>query len=445
MEIYSIPLTYAGDGAQYILYRPLIGVAFIANQAMVDLTMHVLDGLQSQESPEGRSDALDFLQSIGFLAPDPPAERVVSTNINTAVLLLTNRCHLRCTYCYAAAGELPAQVLPIKYGQAVIDFVCQQAQALGLERFEIAIHGGGEPTFAWSTLKSLVDYARSRPLPARISLTTNAIWSPTQRDWIIEHIDTLSVSMDGAPETQDRQRPLASGSASSPIVMNNIHALDQRAKSYGIRMTAVPPFTDLPRDVEFICTQTGCQSMQVEPAFNTQRGQHDTPSEQQYQDFAQAFVQAFDIAQTYNRKLYYSGARPGMVTSTFCSAPYSALAVAPSGRLVACYEVASESHPLLSISSFGYVDQHAVNIDQAARNRLHQLFIERQATCRDCFCYWSCAGDCFARTFSPQPGGHLDHSPRCDINRSITEQLLLRLIAQGDGVWQDPSRSPGLG
>jgi uncharacterized protein len=445
MQVYSIPLTYAGDGAQYILYRPLIGVAFIGNQAMADLTLQVLDGLQPQMLPGGQSDAVNFLQSIGFLVPDPPADRAVSSNFNTAVLLLTNRCHLRCTYCYAAAGESPAQVLPLEYGQAVIDFVCQQAQQHSLEGFEIAIHGGGEPTFAWSTLKSLVEYARSRPLPARISLTTNAIWSPTQRNWILEHIDTLSISMDGAPETQDRQRPLVSGAASSPIVMNNIHALDQHAKSYGIRMTAVPPFTDLPRDVEFICTQTGCQSMQVEPAFNIQRGQHDAPNEQQYQDFSQAFIQAFDIAQSYGRKLYYSGARPGIVSSTFCSAPYSALAVAPSGRLVACYEIASEDHPLLPISSFGWVDQNGVNLDQAARNRLHGLLVERQATCTDCFCYWSCAGDCYARTFSPQPGGHLDHSPRCDINRSITEQLLLRLIAQGDGVWQDPSRSPGLG
>lgn len=445
MEVFCIPVNGVEGVGKYILYRPLIGIAFVGNRAMADLTLRALQEPQEQTTQESLPEALAFLRDIGFLAPDPPVNLEISSRLTTAVLLLTNRCQLRCIYCYAAAGDQPGQSLPVSYGKALIDYVCQQALEAGLPDYDLAIHGGGEPTFAWTTLKSLVAYARQKPLHARINLTTNAIWSPGMRDWILKNIDSLSISMDGSPATQDHQRPFVSGEKSSPIVSENLRALDEHNFPYGIRMTAISPFTQLPRDVEYLCTHTGCRSIQVEPAFNTARGQHIFPDGEQYQAFVEAFLQAFQIAKSYNCRFYYSGARPGVVTTTFCSAPYGALAVAPSGRLVACYEIANESHPLLSISSLGWVDDQGVHPDFTAHQHLHQLFAERRASCRDCFCYWSCAGDCYARAFLPQPDGHLYKSLRCDMNRLITARLLLGLIAEGDGVWRGGRPLPEMG
>jgi len=446
MELYNIPLNEPDSADKFIIYRPLLGLAFIGNRPMARLAEQVAQAEPGTPAPASPAGAM--LQSLGFFQPDPPAPDEIKTGFITAVLLLTNRCHLRCVYCYANAGVEAPLALEVEHGKVVIDYVCAQAQQAGLTQFEVSFHGGGEPTFAWETLKTLTEYARSKPVAVKISLTTNAIWSPTQRNWILANVDNLSISMDGSPQTQDQQRPLVSGKPSSGIVLKNIAAADRAGVLYGFRMTATAPWERFPEDVRFICEHTGCKYIQVEPAFNIQRGEHALPGSD-YQQFAQAFLEAYALAHFYQRKLIYSGARPAIASPTFCLAPYKALVAAPGGKIVACYEVASQDHPLYALSSFGRIDGQTVWIDQENRNRLHGLFAARRATCRDCFCYWSCGGDCYARVFTVESDGHLIKSHRCDLNRVLTAQLLLNLIEENNGVWArhpaDQVSSGGLG
>ena len=446
MELYNIPLNEPGSEGKFIIYRPLLGLAFIGNRAMAQLAEQIARA--EPGTPPPASPAGELLQSTGFFQPDPPAPDEIQTGFTTAVLLLTNRCHLRCVYCYANAGVEAPLALEVEHGKIVIDAVCAQAQQAGLDQFEVSFHGGGEPTFAWETLKALAQYARSQPVAVKISLTTNAMWSPAQREWILANVDSLSISMDGSPQTQDAQRPLVSGKPSSGIVLKNIAAADRAGVSYGIRMTATAPWERFPADVRFICEHMGCKYIQVEPAFNIQRGEHALPGIE-YKQFAEAFLEAYAVARAHQRTLIYSGARPGTASPTFCLAPYKALVAAPGGKIVACYEVASQDHPLYALSSFGAIEGQAVKIDQENRERLHRLFATRRATCRDCFCYWSCGGDCYARVFVDEPDGHLIKSHRCDLNREITAQLLANLIEEHNGVWTrhaaEPSPEGGLG
>ena len=441
MDIRIIPVTGAPDPNTVIIYRPLAGRAFVGNRAMAKLVQALTDDV-TDPKPHAGPEILEFLFSSGFLDPDPPPPVWLRTDFNptTAVLLLTNQCQLRCTYCYAAAGEAPHQELTPELGYAAIDYVCERAMAAGLPEFEVSFHGGGEPTYAWRVLQSCTDYARQKPIKAKVTLTSNGVWSEAQCAWIAANLDGLSLSVDGAPATQDRQRPLRTGRGSSPYVLRTIAALDRHAFPYGIRLTATAPWT-LADDVRFLCTETGCQSMQVEPAFNTKRGGHNEPDAAEIEGFVTAFLDAFEIAQQAGRRLLYSGARVGLATTIFCSAPYNALIVNANGDLVACYEVASDAHPLAEMSVIGRVVGGQVVIDHATRDHLHRLIDERRATCTDCFCYWSCAGDCYPRTFEPGEAGHLQHKGRCTINRQISEKLLLRRIADGGGVWRAPGVS----
>lgn len=420
MDLHVIPVSEDGGNGKFIIYRPLAGLAFVGNRAMVKLATAV-----SHNQPPPAHPAAAFLEKIGFLEPDPPPPAAIDAAFRptTAVLLMTNQCQLRCTYCYAA-----------------IDYVCQMALDGKRPLFELSFHGGGEPTFAWRVLKQCAAYARQQPLPAKITLTSNGIWSPRQRAWIIENLDGLSLSVDGTPETQNRQRPFASGHESASIVRQTIADLDRLHFPYGIRMTATAPWQQFPEDVYFLCEETNCQSMQVEPAFNTGRGGHGTAGIAAYEAFAEAFMAAYEIASSYGRHLHYAGARLNVVSPAFCVAPYNALIVNPRGELVTCYEIAGGTHPLARLSRIGRIKDGRVIINRQARQKLHRLMAERRATCRDCFCYWSCAGDCYTRTFQPQPGGHLEHGPRCLMNRAITRDMLLNQIARQGGVWH---RWPG--
>jgi uncharacterized protein len=437
MELYTIPVR--GAQGKFILYRPLLGLAFVGNRAMADLAR----ALAADEVPPRYDQAaLDFLDQIGFYEPDPlpPPSSTTDFCPTTAVLLLTNQCQLRCTYCYASAGESARQELSVELGNAAIDRACENAQKLGSPSFSVSFHGGGEPTLAWDTLQACTLHARQKPLPAHISLTSNGIWAAAHRDWILDHLDNLSLSMDGSPQTQDTRRPFASGKGSSIRVMETIAALDQRKFDYGIRMTAVAPWENLPRDVQFICEQTGCTAMQVEPAYNLQRGGHGPATETESLAFADAFLEAAEIARRAGRRLIYSGAHLGQVTSTFCTAPFDALVVNAAGELVACYEVTSDAHPLISISILGRVADGQIQVDESARSRLHAQMAERRAGCRDCFCYWSCAGDCYVRSFVPGANGHLQYGVRCEQNRYLLEKTLLNALADGDGLWRATSQ-----
>lgn len=436
MDIQIIPAADTADNDKYIIYRPLAGLAFVGNRVMADLATAVTTPpTNGAASP---SAAMTFLETIGFLKPDPPPPSNGTNGFQptTAVLLMTNQCQLRCTYCYAAAGEMPQkEALTPELGVAVIDYVCRTAMELERPQFELSFHGGGEPTFAWEVIKSCVADARKRPLPAKITLTSNGVWSPRQREWLIHNLDGLSLSVDGSPQTQDRQRPFVSGIGSSKFVMDTIAALDKHQFPYGIRMTATAPWSNFPEDVRFLCENTDCRSFQVEPAFNVTRGGHEQGAAADYQTFADAFMQAYEIANKAGRRLHYAGARIWLVTDTFCTAPYHALIVNPRGELVTCYEITSDTHPLAAISRIGHIENGQVILDEAARQYLHKLIAERKQSCGDCYCYWSCAGDCYTRSFTHQPGSHLTHGPRCQMNRAITREMLLHHIAHTNGVW----------
>jgi uncharacterized protein len=315
--------------------------------------------------------------------------------------------------------------------------------ALGQGSFDLTFHGGGEPLQAWNVMQQAVAYARSKERPCRISMVSNGVCTAAQRDWLLHNLDSFSLSFDGRPETQDHQRPFASGRGSSAAVMRTIRALDKAGFPYGIRMTATAPWRGrLADDVRFICEETGCKAMQVEPAFNTHRGEHQGPSTEESEAFAEAFMEAFEVAGRAGRNLTYSGARPWLLTQAFCTAPYSAFIVNPAGKLVTCYEVADEGHPLAEQSTVGSILDGQVIRDEAVHAALWQSFEERRSTCRGCFCYWHCAGDCYTRAYaaSRREGGGV--SARCAMNREITARLLLWYIMQGDGVWRGQGGHP---
>jgi len=434
-EIYTIPVSDQNDEDKFIIFRPLVGTAFVGNRTMAALAQKLL----TEDAPvNDKDEAESFLRSIDFLAPDPPDPSEPGDEFapSTAVLLLTNQCQLRCTYCYAAAGESLRKTLTPELGHAVIDAVYETARQRNFPQFEVSFHGGGEPTMAWRVLQDCVDWTRKKSIPAKVTLTSNGIWSPTQCSWIIQNLDGLSLSMDGGPSTQDQHRPFSSGIGSSSIVMRSLAELDRHHFSYNIRMTAAAPWKNLPRDVAFLCRESGCKVIQVEPAFNTKRGGHNDPSYDELEAFAEAYLEAVEIAAQAGRQFYYSGARLGTISTTFCSAPYNALIVNPDGDLIACYEVTSQDHPLVDISRIGRIENGQINIDHATRSRLHELMASRRESCRDCFCYWSCAGGCYTRSFGSPPDGHLHRGNLCELRQHLVKSLLLYGIARAGGVWR---------
>lgn len=437
MDIYTIPYH-----EKYIVYRPLKRLAFVANAALVNLLVKSRDNPTSLSG--GSLETFQFLDAIGFWEPDPPPPPSPSItnsfNPTVAVLFLTTACNFRCVYCYASGGEQAVQNLSFESGCQALDEVCQNALNAGHKHFDLNFHGGGEPTLARSTFRKLVDYARRKSLPCQISVASHGYWNSEERDWILGHLDNVSLSFDGIREVQDQQRPLASGQGSFETVLETIRTMDRRQFPYGIRLTVTNEFIDvLGRSIEFLCKDTSCHTFQIEPAFDHGRARRSGTALTDNERFAAAFLEAYDIAVSYGRHLYYSGARPWVLTSRFCQAPERALVMTPDGSLTACYEIYSDDHALACEFFLGKLSGNGqIHIDVEARQRFFTKLEERRSLCEDCFCYWHCAGDCPSKTFSGE--GHLHFGARCELNRLITKELLIRYIAGGNGIWQGTER-----
>jgi uncharacterized protein len=431
MELYTIPIPNADQDNAFIVYRPLLGLAFIGNQAMANLAK----SLAEEPIQPMDEDVHAFLEKIGFLRPDPPLpQEPPSGDFNPIglTLLMTNQCQLRCTYCYAAAGESARQHLSLETGHAAIDYAYENLKRQKTPKFHISLHGGGEPTFPWKTMKALVAYAKEKPMPTEFSLTSNGVWSKQQTQWIMAYIDSVGISMDGSPQTQDTQRPMASGKGSSRWVMQTLRELEANHRPYRLRLTAMPPFDRLLEDIRYLCENTQCQRMQVEAAFTTQRGGGYQHKLEEGMQFLQAFFAAQRLAEQYGRQLKCVGSEVGKITTVPCGSPFNTLIVTPQNNLVACFEVVNHSHPLAELATIGRITSQGVEIDEAARLRLRRKIEERRASCRDCFCYWSCAGGCLPRTYSPDPEGHLEHGVHCEIIRTLQREMLLKHIAAGN-------------
>lgn len=436
MFVYVIP--YQG---KYLVYRPLKRLAFMANAALVNLIAE-LGNNPGKDGSARNPDSFRFLDAIGFLEPDPPVPSPTADEAffkpTVAVCLLTTACNFRCIYCYASGGEGSTKELSFELGQRAIDAVCRNAVEMGQESFSLGFHGGGEPTLARGSFRKLVHYARSKELPCEITVASNGYWSRRQREWILDHLDQVSLSFDGTQALQDRQRPLSSGKGSFPVVMETIRAMDRREFPYGIRVTVTDAgIEQLPSAIEFLCRETDCRTFQVEPAFNHGRAHSNDLALNDNRRFATAFLEAYDVAFASGRHLYYSGARPWVITDRFCQAVDKALIVAPDGGLSACYEVYGREHPLAGAFFFGSLAADgSLTTEPEARKKLQDQIAERRTLCRDCFCYWHCAGDCPPKTLSPDGDGHRRFGARCDLNRLITLELLVRYIAAGHGLWQ---------
>ena len=424
-SLYLIPFQ-----TKYLIYRPLIGLLFLGNGAMADRAQRFCDtrdrGVLADE-PE----VLEFFDSIGFTKddpPEPPEPNLKEFCPTSAALLMSNRCNLRCIYCYANGGETNDLDLDPAVARLAIDMVCENAQRAGRDHFSVTFHGGGEPTMHWNAMRELADYAWQKPLRSLLHIVTNGCWGEEHGKWLMDRINGMTISMDGAAETQNRQRPLPGGNPSFERVMRSVEQLTKAGYPFNIRMTVIPErFERLPEDVRFLCEETGCREIQAEPAFYQSRGAHGQAFREQGERFVRAFLDAREIAGEHGKILYYSGARPEGVYSAFCLAPLGeSLTVNPLGQVTGCYETTGRDGQCGGV--FGHADETGIYIDEEARIRQMREILHRRDRCTECFCYYHCAGDCFTRGI-PAVDGEWPYN-RCEINRALTLELLLRKLEQ---------------
>lgn len=442
-ELFLIPL----DEPRYLVYSPLRRAAFVANPSLVNLIADLREGCYRPENdPQGQG--LAFLRQLELVdagAETLPIESHAGAPEPTFVtLLLTTACNMRCSYCYASAGDRPAVNMELAVARRGIDFVSANAARQGEPCFEIAFHGGGEPTVNWRTLTQATEYAQQRAaaldLGVRVTTATNGALSDAQIDWIVEHLDGVSLSCDGLPDAQDTHRPMANGTGSSERVAHCLQRFDQAGFPYGIRMTVTRDrISSLPDSIAYLCARFCPERIQVEPAYPMGRWRSAPSAETQ--GFIDAFRQAQAVARAHGRELGYSAARLDTLSNHFCSVSQDGFSLAHDGRVTACYEVFSPELPHAETFFYGQPTREGIGyeFDHAVLAGLRRMSVDHKPFCAGCFAKWHCAGDCHHRTMATSEGGEFRGSERCHITRELLkDQILERLQRTGVGFWHEP-------
>jgi uncharacterized protein len=442
-ELFSIPLSDA-----FVVYAPLRKAAFLANAELVNRIADLKDGRADLENDQTQ-ELLDFLRRLEIVDGGPEPQPIThfsgSPQPTKITLFLTTTCNLRCTYCYASAGDTPIKSMPLDVAKQGIDFIIANAVALGRESIDLDFHGGGEPTLNWPTLTGAFEYARSRTrehgIDVHASLATNGFLPDAKIDWIIDHLNGVSLSFDGLPQVHDSNRLTVLGHGSSARVIHTIRRFDERNFNYGLRLTVTHDLIQyMAESVEYICQNFRPRRIHIEPAFQLGRWQSAPSAETQA--FIDAYRAASTCAERYGWEIYFSGARLGLLTNHFCGITQDSFALTADGNVSACYEAFLESLPHAKKFLYGSYDQQTqqFRFQLPVLNELRRQSVDQRSYCSGCFAKWSCGGDCYHKSLVVNGDGEFAGTDRCHIIRELTkDQLLNRIELSGGLFWHEPS------
>lgn len=442
-EIFLIPL----DKGRYIVYAPLRLAAFVANSRVVNFLADLQRGAYNS-AVDADGSLVEFLRRLEILdagTEDLPITIFSGDPEPTSVtLFMTTACNLRCTYCYAAAGDTPLRHMNLEVAKKGINFVIANALKKGETQIEIAYHGGGEPTVNWKIMTESLVYAKEKAgeagLQVNAATASNGVLTDTQIDWIVQNLDGVSLSYDGLPEVQDKHRVTVSGKGSSAKVLHTMRRFDAAGFTYGIRITVTDDLISrLPESVAFVCAQFKPHTIQVEPAYQMGRWR-DAPSAET-QAFIEAYREAQDIANSHGMAITFSGARLGSLSNHFCGITQDSFCLSPDGNVSACYEVFSEDAEWSDTFFYGkpVLGQDDYFFDLPVLDNLRRQAVQHRDFCQGCFAKWTCGGDCHHKSLTVNGAGEFQGTDRCHIIREITKDQILERIAQSGGLfWHEP-------
>src|SRR5215217_3775407 len=153
---------------------------------------------------------------------------------STICFLPTNDCSLGCKYCFSGAAPKKYGAIPWEIAKAAIDLGTRNAvlnrMRSGAGTLVIRFFGGGEPTEYWDSFSSIVEYSRASAKKSNVDVLvatiTNGQIDEEHYEWFREHLDEITVSMDGPPDIQNEQRPTASGENSFDKSFKFLSAMD---------------------------------------------------------------------------------------------------------------------------------------------------------------------------------------------------------------------------
>jgi uncharacterized protein len=416
---------FEAQGQRFLYLAPSAAVV-----KLDDATAAVVDALTG--GPRSRDDLLTLLSprfgadtvasSVGELLhvravgrEAAPPDRVLKVlpqadfPLTTLVMNVTSKCNLACTYCYEYGEDRIVDVATKALPRFMSEETARQSVDLlfdraGANRVVHVNFFGGETLLNFEVLKRSVVYAREKAEVAgkrvEFSITTNGtLLKPEIIEWLAENAITVTISIDGPKEAQDRFRVFHNGKGSYEVMLPKVRELLQRhtARPIGARVTltrgnldVVGIFRHLTEEIGFqevgfapVTTAPGRDFALDEPGYDRMLDQFGVLAH----EFLEAAVQGRHHAFS-NVKETLEEIHKGVSKAFPCGAGLGLMGVATDGDVALCHRFAgSDDHRLGSVSE---------GIDHGRQAEfLEKHHIAHKTDCSRCWARPLCSGGCY--------------------------------------------------
>jgi uncharacterized protein len=451
-EIFLVPYL---DG--HLLYIPRIGILALLDREIGDalrddVIRDQLDAAVLTQIAERLSFPSGWKAVLRQIEATPKPWAPVSVTFSN-----TQKCTLRCRYCYADGGRLDNADIDMDVARAAIDLVVTNAAVTEQKRPRVIFLGEGEATANWEGFCAIIDYfrqqCREKALKPFVSLSTNGVFSHNNIAYVIDNCDDIAFSIDGIAKAHDANRVMPNGRGSFAKVAQTLREFDRRNKDYTIRTTATVDATDtLVEFVSWVGENTRCQFVHVEPVFNMKglAKTAETTAHPELGRFIEAYRTARRTGARYGIELYFSAADTRLRDS-FCGATDATnFLVTSKGLVTSCNEVLRADDRRAALFQYGSwdADEGRFRFNTEVIAKLRRLRVQDIPKCHGCFAKYNCAGDCYAKSTAANGNPWADgYTERCPVTRELLkDNLALALLKQPETLpmWSGES-TDGIG
>ncbi len=341
------------------------------------------------------------------------------------VLLLTNKCNAICTYCYVNANKTK-KIMSFKLAKKVID-----AALIKNSKLDIYFFGGGEPTIAFALMKKIQVYTSSfKNKQINLFLISNGFFNKSVAKWIASNIKHISISCDGPPYIQNKNRPLIGKQDSSSILEENLNFLLQKGASVVLRVTITMNSSKKQKEIIEYAFRLGIKKLLFAPFRTTNKSRKNKVKAVNYFKFAQDFLKANELADIFGSKII-SDFFPIEPKDSMCGFESPNIAVSYSGHVTTCWESSISYTDKRDEFVYGRIgDNGEIRKNPRSWDKITKRTPDNIDECRSCFLKRSCAGGCAATHFQATGDIMKLDKNRCDASRWLVKQYILCLARQ---------------
>ena len=348
---------------------------------------------------------------------------------SSLVLMISQDCNLRCTYCYGTNGEYSHKgLMDYKTAKSAVDYFVKYAKG---DKLNICFFGG-EPLLNFSLIKEIIKYANEVGSKLNktftFSMTTNAtLIDQMIEEFIIQNKIALTISIDGDRTIQNSNRYYANKKGSYDEVIKNTERL-RKSNHVTARATITPQNLNILYNVDHLI-DVGFNRVAWAPALNLLSNDDIEKLAQGQKEVVIKVGKCIETGDYIRAKKYLtiinmlSKINSDGLRTKGCGAGTNMMAVNIEGSIYPCHRFVGNE--FMGIGNI-YIDEPCQN-----NNFYTKVSLKEFEKCSSCIGRNICVGGCVNENFEANHDISIANDKHCNYYREVAREVIKLYIRLG--------------